>query len=161
MRFNPDREAFDLDVFAQRFRSAAVPIPKVVTVGEAPGGYFAVSERAFGDFLEQLDPERFRAVRPALVRLLEALRTADTASTKAFGPWDAATGDGRYAAWRDYLLDVETEVPARSIESWRDTVRSSSLAADAFDQRMHALRELAPECPELRSVVRSALLSVP
>ena len=158
-RFNPEREAFDLDVFAERFRSATIPIPAIVTVGEGPDGYFAVSERAFGDFLEELDAERFRAVRPALVRLLEALRSADTAGTNGFGPWDAATGDGRYPRWRDYLLDVEAEVPGRSVDSWRDKLRQSPLAADAFDRGMDALHELAPACPELRSVVHSDLLN--
>lgn len=158
VRFNPAREAFDLDLVALRFASPALPIPDVLEVGEAGGGYYAISERAFGDFLEDLPPGRTEAAMPSLLATLDALRTADTSGSRGFGPWNA-TGDGRDPSWADFLLDVHGGTPERYRSTWRRDLAASELAERTFLEGMRELELLAPRCPNRRDVVHGDLVN--
>ena len=42
------------------FAGPDLPVPKVLEVGDALGGAYAISERHFGLFLEKLDEPRWR-----------------------------------------------------------------------------------------------------
>lgn len=48
IRFSHFREDFDKDRIAARFTSPALPIPRIVEIGEAFGGFYAISDRAVG-----------------------------------------------------------------------------------------------------------------
>src|SRR6188474_537074 len=48
------------------YTSAALPIPVVTEIGEALGGFYAISERAFGGFIDHLDGDGMRATLPSL-----------------------------------------------------------------------------------------------
>ncbi len=52
-------------------------VPRVVELGETGSGYFVVSERARGDFLDELDGVGMRAVLPRLLAALDAIRGID------------------------------------------------------------------------------------
>ncbi len=158
VRFNPARHAFDVDLLALRFRAPDLPIPAVLEVGEYDGGYFAISERAFGDFLEELPPARMEAAVPSLLDTLDALRTADTSDTKGFGAWDRR-GDGRYPDWATFLLDIDAGTPPAFRSTWRRDLARSDLAQGAFRAGRRELEALAPRCPNRRSVVHSDLLN--
>ncbi|MBO0702990.1 MAG: aminoglycoside phosphotransferase family protein [Candidatus Dormibacteraeota bacterium] len=158
VRFNTDRHAFDVDLLALRFASPALPIPAVLRVGEVEGGYYAISERAFGDFLEDLPPERMEALVPSLLATLDALRTADTSTSTGFGPWDQ-NGDGDCRDWAEFLLDVDAGTPDAHRATWRDDLLRSDVAARAFREGMRALETLAPRCPNQRSLIHSDLLN--
>src|SRR5260370_36766 len=51
-RFSARDEDFLKDQRAMRFASPHLPIPRLITMGEAFDGHYAISERAFGDFIE-------------------------------------------------------------------------------------------------------------
>jgi hygromycin-B 4-O-kinase len=157
VRFNPERHAFDVDLLALRYASPDLPIPAVLEVGETDGGYYAISERAFGDFLEELTPERMEAVVPSLLDTLDALRTADTSGSRGFGPWDQR-GDGRNRDWPAFLLDVDAGTPDAFRSTWRRDLARSSVAEPAFGAGMRELEALAPRCPNHRSLIHSDLL---
>lgn len=157
VRFNPERHAFDIDLLALRFASPSLPIPKVLEVGEFDGGFYAISERAFGDFLEELDPPAFLAAVPSLLETLDAMCTADTSNSVGYGPW-AADGSGRYASWAEYLLQ-DLGIPHSSRSNWRETLAQSALAERAFNEGREAQAELAPRCPNLRNLIHSDLLN--
>src|SRR5262245_13796237 len=74
IRFGRHLEDFVKDQKAMAFSRPELPVPKVLEVGEALGGFYAVSERHFGAFLEALDGQGWRKVLPALLRGLDALR---------------------------------------------------------------------------------------
>lgn len=158
VRFNPDRAAFDIDVLALRFAAPELPIPAVHEVGEAEGGYYAISDRAYGDFLEDLSPARMEAAVPSLLATLDALRGADTSASTGFGPWDARA-DGRDRTWAGFLLDVHGGTPAAFRSSWRHDLAASGLAERTFHQGMRELEALAPRCPDRRDLVHSDLLN--
>src|ERR1035437_1966760 len=48
IRFGHYAEDYHKDNYATRFATAGLPLPKIFEVGEALGGYFAISERATG-----------------------------------------------------------------------------------------------------------------
>src|SRR3982074_3051940 len=54
-RFSPLQEDFLKDRLAMGYTAPNLPIPKILEVGEALGGFYALSERARGDFLDTLD----------------------------------------------------------------------------------------------------------
>jgi hygromycin-B 4-O-kinase len=158
VRFNPERHAFDVDLLALRFASPELPIPAVLEIGEYEGGYYAISMRAFGDFLEELSPEQMRAAVPSVLDTLDALRTADTSATGGFGPWDRH-GEGRYPDWPAFLVDVDTGTPPAHRSTWRQDLARSGLADGAFGAGMRELQALAGRCPNRRCVIHSDLLN--
>lgn len=158
VRFNPSRDAFDVDLLAMRFASTDIPIPRVIEVGEVEGGFYAISERAFGEFLEELSPGAMRAAGPSVLAVLDGLRLAGTSASTGFGPWDRR-GNGRYSSWAGYLLDVESEVPDTHRAGWRDFLERSGIATCAFRAGMDALEPLATRVPDLRHLVHSDLLN--
>ena len=158
MRFNRDREAFDIDVLALRFASPALPMPCVLEVGEAEGGYYAISERAFGDFLEDLPAARMKAAVPSVLAILDALRTADTSGSTGFGPWDAK-GDGRHRSWADFLVAVDEGTPPPFCTTWQRDLAASEPAERTFHQGMRELEALAVRCPDRRELIHSDLLN--
>ncbi len=157
-RFNPDRHAFDADRLALRFASSALPIPNVLEVGEVDAGYYyAISERCFGDFLEDLAPELIEAALPSLLATLDALRTADTSGSSGFGLWDEK-GNGRHRDWTEFLLAVDWGIPEPFRNTWRGDLARNELAEGAFTEGMRELEALAWRCPNRRDLVHSDLL---
>src|SRR5436305_6564299 len=80
VRFGPEREDFEKDRLAGRYSSTELPMPRVLEIGEALGGSYAISERAHGVFLETLDESGMRTVLPSLLAALDALRRADVSA---------------------------------------------------------------------------------
>src|SRR6476660_7655139 len=78
-RFGEWRDDFEKDAAAMAFAGPDRPIPRVLEIGEAFVGAYAISERYFGVFLEDLDAEGFRVVLPALLRALDTMRSAPVA----------------------------------------------------------------------------------
>ena len=138
--------------------SVDLPIPGFVEVGEVDGGFFAISERVFGEFLKELSPESMQATAPAVLRLFDALREADTSAPIGFGPW-TPEGNGHYTSWRNLLEKVENEVPGRSRAEWGEAREESAFAALAFEAGVKAVEGLAPHLPNQRSVEHSDLLN--
>jgi hypothetical protein len=52
VRFGAHQEDFAKDRLAARYASPALPIPRVVEIGRAFGGYCAISERLFGAYIQ-------------------------------------------------------------------------------------------------------------
>lgn len=160
LRLNPDRHAFDVDRQALRFASPALPIPGVLEVGEVGevgGGHYAISERCFGDFLEDLPPDRAEAVLPCLLAVLDALRTADTSGSSGFGPWDE-NGDGRCHDWPEYLLAVDEGAPVVCGSTWLRELADDEFAERTFREGLRELEVLAGQCPDRRDLVHRDLL---
>lgn len=155
VRFGAHGEDFAKDRRMAAHSSERLPIPAVLDIGEAPGGWFAVSERAYGNFLDELDAEGMRAVLP---RLLDALRVAcriDLSSTEGYGGW-GADGDAPHASWRDALMDITR--PRGRLPGWREALETSPTGAGPFDAAAAALGSLVERCPERRQVIHNDLL---
>ena len=158
VRFNPLAGAFDPDVVAQRYASDHIPMPRLLEVGDVDGGCYAISERAFGDFLEDLPPHRMQATLPSILDTLEALRRADTSQTTGFGPW-TKNGNGMFQTWREYLLELEVGTPTEHLSTWRDGLRLSQLGESTFLAGTAELERLSRGCPDQRNLVHSDLIN--
>src|SRR5207245_8696815 len=65
-RFSATDKDFLKDRRATAYAGPSLPMPKIVDIGQAFGGFYAISERAAGEFLDTLDAEALRRVLPSL-----------------------------------------------------------------------------------------------
>ena len=158
VRFGAHREDFAKDRLAARYGSRDLPIPAVAEIGEALGGFYAVSERAFGGYLDDLDAAGLRAVLPSLFAALAAARRADLSAAVGYGAW-GADGAARYPSWRAALLDVASDRPGDRTHGWRERLLASPRGVGPFDEALGHLRALVDSCPEERHLVHGDLLN--
>ena len=69
VRFGAHGDDFERDRFAARFSSPVLPVPQVVDFGEAFGGYYAVSERMPGRYIDGIDEAQMRVLLPAMMMM--------------------------------------------------------------------------------------------
>jgi hypothetical protein len=87
IRFGAHQEDFLKDRLAARYGCPALPIPRIVELGEAFGGYYAISERVFGSYIDDVDEAQMRALLPSLFAALDTTRLADLSNTTGYGLW--------------------------------------------------------------------------
>jgi aminoglycoside phosphotransferase (APT) family kinase protein len=145
LRLGQSAEWFGIDRDAMAYAREDLPVPAVLEIGEAFRGAYAISERAYGRFLESVEVDEAEVAGPTLMTLLDALRSVPD--------------DGRLnASWRGWLVASLRDDPSREVSGWRAT-----LAADpALDRLYRAcearIHELLDACPERRDLVHRDLL---
>jgi hygromycin-B 4-O-kinase len=105
IRFGAHKEDFEKDQRAALLAPKALGVPRVQEIGEALGSYFAVSERAYGAMLDELDATSMNHIIPAVFTMFDALRAIDTRATKGYGLWDAS-GHAPFHSWNEYLCSA-------------------------------------------------------
>jgi hygromycin-B 4-O-kinase len=160
IRFAEQAWNFEKDRMFAVHSSPDLPIPQVLEIGEAFGGAYAISERMYGDILEELDVDRMRRTLPSLFGALDAMRRIDLSSTRGFGP-QLPDGNGEHATWRGYLLTVGDDQPtlaANPVRGWRAQLDRRPDVARTFDRTLAELASLVEACPEIRHLLHSDLL---
>jgi hygromycin-B 4-O-kinase len=156
IRFGNEREDFEKDRRASAYASAALPIPRVVEIGDAFGGSYAISTRAFGEHLDALGEAAMRAALPSLLAALDAARFVDLSGTSGFGGW-GGSGDAPYFSWAEALLAANQDRPR--VGGWRERMAASRLGCAAFDEAYACLTELVAACPNERHLIHGDLLN--
>lgn len=157
IRFGAYQEDFAKDCLAARYAGPALPIPRVIELGEAFGGYYAIAERVFGGYIDDVDEAQMRGLLPSLFATLDAARLVDLSSTAGYGGW-GADGIAPYPSWRATLLDVTNDRPVDRIHGWRPRLAASSVGSGPFDEAYRQLQALADHVPEERHLIHSDLL---
>jgi len=156
IRFGHHVEDFRKDQVMAAHSSASLPVPSVLEIGAAGDGYFAVSERAHGDPLDDLDGPGMRAVLPGLLAALDALRDTAVPGTRGYGIW-TPDGTGPAPSWAQALLAISEETPR--VPGWRAALAASPVGMRPFDQGYAQLQELAPGLPDERHVIHGDLVN--
>jgi aminoglycoside phosphotransferase (APT) family kinase protein len=147
VRFGSWPEDFEKDRIATAFTGTDLPVPRFVEMGEALGGLYAISERHFGLFLEELDEDRFRRVLPALLRALDAMWRLPAHPELRPLPWDA------------WLFDLLVDRPGGRVSGWRQKLARSPDLEALFVAGHEAMMHLLPACPDLQHVLHLDLLN--
>jgi len=155
VRFSATDDDFLKDRRA-RALARALPIPEVIEIGEVDGGYFAISGRAHGTFLEDRDAAGMRTLLPSLFTTLDLLRKVDISSTHGFGLWRGSDGAAPFATWREALLAVAS---SPRIVGWQEALKASPESQRTFDKAFAQLEREVDACPEDRHLVHSDMLN--
>jgi hygromycin-B 4-O-kinase len=135
--------------------SPGLPVPAVTEIGQAGDGYFAVSERASGTLLDQLDGDGMRAVLPALLVTLDAIGDIDVGG-RGYGIW-APDLTAPAVTWCQALLAVDQET-AR-VPGWRAALASSPTGSGPFERAYARLADLAGDLEVQRRLIHGDLLN--
>lgn len=152
-RFGNYVEDFEKDRQAMRFASAYLPVPKILEIGEAPEGYYAISERYEGLFLESLSEEQWQRVLPALLRGLSTLREIPMGGGIDWADPTSHTG------WHEWLLSSLIDTGEGRVSGWRSKLKQLPHCERIFVEGEDCLRSLLPFCPEIRHVIHRDLLN--
>jgi hygromycin-B 4-O-kinase len=158
IRFSPLAEDFLKDRRAAAHNSAELPIPPVIELGEALGGYYAIAERVPGLYLDDLDGQQMGDALASLFETLDAARRIDVSASTGYGEW-GADGNAAHPTWRAALLDVVNDRPSSRTHGWRQRLADSSIGLAAFDEAAALLQTLVEACPEERHLIHSDLLN--
>jgi len=157
-RFGRHGEDFAKDAVMAAHSSPGLPIPRVFQVGAATEGFFAISERADGRFLDALDAAGMRQALPALLRALDAARAIDVSATTGYGNW-SAEGSVSHRSWPEALLDIAHDPPGSRTHGWRAALSNSPTGDGPFHSGIEALESLVYRCPARREVIHGDLLN--
>src|SRR5918995_2819024 len=158
VRFSALDEDFRKDRIAAGYSSRDLPIPVVVEIGETGGGFFAISERASGGFLDDLDEEQMRRTLPALFAALDAARRVDCSASSGYGIW-GADGNAPHQSWRAALLAIADDRPGERTHGWRERLIASPTGSGPFDEALARLEALIPDSAPRRHLIHSDLLN--
>ena len=145
------------DRVASAFTTPDLPIPEIIEIGEALGGAYAISVRAYGEALDVLDGATFRQTLPAIFRMLDAMRVIDLSDTTGYGMW-RPDGSAPFPTWRDFLLDVQNDRPDMRCHGWLERLESQSAAAAMFEEGYRQLEHLVEGCPEDRYLMHTDIV---
>ena len=155
IRFGQHAGDFRKDQVMASHNSAALPIPQVIEIGTAGGGYFAVSGRAFGQAIDGLDSHGMRAALPGLLAVLDALREIDVTGTSGYGIW-APDQAGPAPTWAQALLAISQHNPR--LPGWRAALAAFPAGTALYDRAYARLQQLTASLPEDRHLVHGDLL---
>ena len=124
IRFGKYVSDFQKDRLAYKYATPDLPIPEVLEIGQAMDGYYAISRRVYGVPLESVSAEQWLALVPAVVAMLEAMRTADLSGTDGFGGW-GEDGNAGHSRWSSRLLSVGDDTPDQRGHGWRQRLAES------------------------------------
>ena len=161
IRFADTAWNFEKDRRFAAYASQDLPIPVVLEIGDAFDDlYYAVTTRAHGMFLEELDHDTMERALPAVFGALDAMRAVDLSDSAGFGS-HLPNFDGERPTWREFLLAVNDDDPALTanpVRGWRGALESRPDAARTFDDAYAALVAWVDRCPDVRHLVHNDLL---
>lgn len=158
LRLGAGDEGYRMDRAAEAFRRPGLPVPEVLTIGTAFDGYFSVSRRHEGRFLEEVAIDEVHRIRPLLDELLASLRSVDVPPADGVGVEWFGDSSGASSSWRGWLEDALRERSTGHMAGWRERLREVGGPNRVFEQASSRLGELVPLVPERRDLIHGDLL---
>lgn len=157
IRFAATDEDFKKDKRAGAYATPDLHIPKVIEIGAALRGYFAISERYHGIFLDDLNADQMRETLPSLLTTLDEIRRIDLSDTQGYGWWESK-GTAECSTWQEYLCSKLDDKPGDRTYGWRTKLESSPTGAAAFDKTRVVFKELIRDLPNDRHMLHTDFL---
>ena len=107
-RFGTHGEDYKKDQIASGWASDELPIPKVLELDETRVGFFALSDRVKGDFLDELGREQIKTLLPSLFRTMDAIHAIDVSATEGYGNWTQMVMAHREPGEKRYFTNLRT-----------------------------------------------------
>jgi hygromycin-B 4-O-kinase len=148
VRVNQTPDGFSKDAYAyQRFATATLPIPEIITLGELNSGHaYCISRRVSGVTLQDLTLSELPAVVGPVAGVMDAIATSRLGAKVGYGPFDSQ-GNGTHATWRDFL----TAIASPSQYDW--AVAGQRVDLDCIYPLLNEILALAEHCPEARQLI--------
>jgi aminoglycoside phosphotransferase (APT) family kinase protein len=156
VRFGPNKDWFEADRAAVSFSSPELPVPRVLEVGDAFNGAYAVSVRHYGTNLEDVRPDQSDVAGPMLASLLGALFAVPKSQDLPVGWHWRPPSDG--VSWRAWLCDRLVDDPKQPVHGWRAAIGAQSDLDRIYRAGEARVRDLVDACPERRDLVHGDLL---
>lgn len=157
IRFGKHVDDFHKDQRASAYATPNLPIPRVLEIGPAFDGYYAIATRVYGVALESVNATQWQALVPSLADALEAIRLADISSTHNFGGW-GEDGNATQQTWADHLLGTTIDTPDRRTFGWRTKLAQNDIGSKTFDWGLAQLQRIA-HVPISRNLVHCDLIN--
>ncbi len=157
IRFAASKEDFEKDKVVGEYATPTLHVPNIVEIGEAIRGYFAISKRSHGIFLDDLNGEQMRRTLPSLLTTLDEVRNIDLSDTQGYGWWGAKKS-ADCATWRETLISGFGDKLGDRTYGWRDKLESSPIGAESFDKTKEVFEKLLQGLPSDRHLIHSDLL---
>ncbi len=157
LRLGSYLEDYQKDRAAMAFNGPALPVPEIIELGEALNGVYAISVRAHGEPLDELDEAEFRRTLPAVFRMLDAVRAVDVSDSSGFGMW-SPDRNAPFPSWRAFLLDVRNDRPEMRFHGWLERQRTVPEAVAVFEEGYGELERLVDACPEERYLMHTDIV---
>lgn len=156
LRLGTIPDGFEADRAAMAFSAPDLPVPKVVAIGHVFDVAYAISERHYGRFLEDVRAEESLRSGPMLGSLLRALRAIEERPDLSVSgqPADLAPQD----SWRNHLLNQLVDDGTSRNAGWRAALRQDPELERLFRACEARITELLDACAERRHVVHGDLL---
>jgi hygromycin-B 4-O-kinase len=132
-----------------------LPVPAVYRRGERDGWAYAVSARATGTPIDDLDAAGFQAVLPALFEVMDRICRLDIGGS-GYGLWNPSKA-GAYSSWAAAVLDPSEESPRK--RGGREALAASSIGIGPYDAGLAVLKRLVVDLPEHRGMIHGDLLA--
>jgi hygromycin-B 4-O-kinase len=159
VRFSAFEDDFRKDERVMPYATSRLPIPRLLDIGQAFDGFYAVSQRATGDFLEQRSAEDMQRLLPSLFDMLDAARETAVPESVGAGQWRGSDGCAPHRTWRDALLAIANDPPSTRTHGWRERLSRFPESMRAFEAGYQQVQELLDACPNQHHLVHSDLLN--
>ena len=148
-------ESFAKDDYAWRhFASQALPIPRVVAIGETSAEHYAISERLAGRTLMDCSEVERREALPALLDTLEVLGDVDVGGSSGYGDW-GRDGNAGFGSWQEFLADVMENHSEGYFKDWHRFFQYRFIERDVFEAVYERMLRLAERCSDMRALVHN------
>lgn len=149
LRLAPELEAFEKERYASEHFSSRLPIPRLAKLGTFDENiYFAVSVRAPGDVLANLDQATVDEMLPQFIALIDDIRNTQLPLPPTFGWWERS-GEGLNRTWNSYLLPISSSDGYH----WPQLMREGRVDCQLLQMAQEVLATLTRFCPEERHLI--------
>ena len=149
---NMSQGCFNERFLGKRFRQIKIPVRKVLYEGDLAGLHFTIAAKVPGTGLNQLPPDKFMAVLPAVMDILLRIASVDISDTAGYG-WFDRNGNGRFASWREHLCQIRDQEPGQFYGQWHELFDSTFLDRKVFDHYYTKMETLIDRVPSRRELV--------